>query len=48
MRRCWGSAGVLTGVFCHFPTSAVAEVAGGAGEEGGVLGPVPGTANCQV
>lgn len=40
----------MTGVFCHFPTSAVAEVAGGAGEEGSVLGPVPGLliARCRT
>lgn len=30
------------GAFCSFPASAVAEVAGGAGEEGSALGLVPG------
>lgn len=30
------------GAFCSFPVSAVAEVAGAAGEEGRALGLVPG------
>ena len=40
----------MMGVFCNFLTSAVAEVAGGAREEGSVPGPVPGLliAGCRI